>query len=201
MSYTWEITKIEKNPFDGRKLGDPKAFYSWELTQPPGQDWRLSSGFEYSDVRDLMNYFGVENPEELSGMTFESEYNDGSAALDRLLITIRNPRYAPPSDEEVRERVAKSLAQMAQPNLSGIDGTTICDAFTRVFYDADWLTHFKKRVSLWSDGKVKLVESDYEKFPIRFRGPADYLELVSDKKRQMIILGPYSTPVTFVEPK
>ena len=85
----WRIVFIEHSRFDDHAPTDPQADYGWKLSQD-GSSWKTQSGFNYADVLQLMKHFKVETVAELVGLTFESEENEASPALDLLLVQIRH---------------------------------------------------------------------------------------------------------------
>ncbi len=200
----WKIVRIEHNPFDNdHSPTDQQAYYCWELSQE-GSSWKTGSGFNYADVMQLMKHFKVQTAAELVGLTFESEKNEASSALDFLLVQIRHGgSYTPPSGQIVRNRVLASLANLEQPDLSDLDGETIANAFREVWgdWEADetWLSKLMDDICYFSTGQVHLRKADSNTFSVHIKGPASYLELVKGGTVQKIIIGPYSTPVSFVK--
>lgn len=202
--YTWFIRNIYQNPHDkDHKPTDPGARYMWELGLS-GSELVVSSGFDYAEVMLLMQHFRVDNIPHLVGQSFQSERGDASSALDLLLTQIRHGgKYVPPATEELRQRAAESMACGKQPDYSGIDDETVYRAFAEVWngFKADviWMNSFKAEISQISDGQAVLLDADHETFSARVKGPANYLMLVYGGVRQKVIMGPYSTPVSFVE--
>ena len=190
---------MSQNPFDKHMPTDPDAFYSWGLSRA-GSNYKTLSGFSYSKVMLLMMHFKVTDASQLVGMTIESEKNGECSALDLLLIQIAHGgKYTPPSAKTVRDRALVSLANMECPDFSDLDDETVANAFSDVWNgweaDQEWLADFSKKLELL--GGVLLRKADSKDFSMRVKGPASYLELVKDGKVQKIILGPYSTPITF----
>jgi len=197
---TFMIVELSQNPFDDDHVPtDPEAFYSWGLAQV-GSNWTTSSGFSYSKVMLLMKHFNVAHASQLVGKTFESEKYEATSALDLLLVQIAHGgKYTPPSTQTVRNRALASLANMECPDFSDLDDETVAKAFAEVWggweADEEWLADFTKKLDLL--GGVLLRKADYNTFSMRVKGPASYLELVKGDKVQKIILGPYSTPISF----
>ncbi len=198
---TWKFVKVEKNPFCEKADIDPDAIYSYDMSAE-GSDWVVSSGMAYEEVKYLLALFGVKTPGELKGRTFKSQKTDASMAVDYLILMQKHGgNYTPPSDEQLYEQTALAMSKMECPDFSDVDRETVFHAFLKAWQgfsaEKDWMQNLKNRISELSEGKVKLVEGDYEKFPVRVKGPADYLLLIKGEKSIMVIMGPYSTPVSF----
>lgn len=199
----WEFVEVRKNPYDERPPTDPKALYSYYVRRV-GDDGMEGSSFFYSEIFPLLSHFGIQKPEELVGKTFESTHWAFNMALNYLVIEIQHDfQYTPPSKEELYERAAVSLSNMTCPRFLNVDKNTVASAFgeTFDFFHAcpEWLDWFSRRIRELSEGEVDLVKANPDDFEARVRGPAEYLELVKGGYRQKLILGPYSTPISFEE--
>lgn len=84
---TWIFVEMHQNPFDTWAPTDPNAFYSWGL-RLEGSGWTVRSGMNFPSVQLLMQHFGVSNPVDLVGKSFESTRDDTSSALNLLLTQI-----------------------------------------------------------------------------------------------------------------
>lgn len=199
----WKIANIEQNPFDKHSPVDPNALYMWYL-QPEGSEWTTGSGMNYSNIMLLMQHFGVSNAYALIGKKFESEKEDASLALNFLLIQVQHGgNYTPPSPETIRQRAAESMARMECPDFSDIDKESVFDAFSEVWdgFRANeiWMNAFKAEISNLSVGQVALIEASVDEIKTRVKGPANYMKLIKGQEVQLVIMGPYSTPITFEE--
>lgn len=197
---TWTIVEMCQNPYDKKhKATDPEADYSYGLSD---SRHTIISGLNYSEVELLMKRFRVQTASELVGKTFQSNKRDAQSALYLLLTQIcHDMQYIVPSYQSLRDRAAVALAQMTKPDYGDVDEDAIQEAFFEV-WDRDmakktWFNAFKAQISQMSNGQVSLIDSESrEGFPC-IQGPANYCVLVKGKRRQKVILGPYSTPVTF----
>jgi hypothetical protein len=202
--YTWVIYKMKLNQFCKSTPTDPNASYMWDLHMKDS-DWITGSGTTYAKVALLMKHFGVEKPEELEGKSFTSERDSAGSALDLLLVQIRNGgNYTPPSHEEIRLRAATAMAKFERPDYSDVDDETVFDAFQEVWggwhAEENWLNWLKAKIQDLSQGRVVLLEADVNDFSMRIKGPANYMMLQRGEECQLVVIGPYSHPVTFVDP-
>lgn len=199
---TWIIESILQNPFDyNHSTTDPEALYMWSL-RLQGENAVTESSMSFAEAMELMRHFRVKDSSQLAGKKFQSERSNASSALNLLLIQIRHGgKYVPPTHESIRERVAQSLAKMEEPDFSDIDDETIFESFIDVWdimsAKPEWLKKFTARIAEISNGRVSLIKAEPRNFSARVLGPAEYLMLVQGKQKQRIILGPYSTPVSF----
>lgn len=201
--YIWEIVQMEQNQFDTQASTSPNAHYMYGL-QMQGGNWVESSGIDYRDVQILMRHFNVASPSTLVGHQFESERNSAHSALNLLLTQLRhNGSYKPPAPEEIRELAAQALAEFRIPNFRRIDDTSVAKAFQEVWdgmqADQRWLTEFITRVKQLSEGRVTLEPARIEDFGGNLvKGPANYMKLRSRRQIQLVVIGPYSQPIIFV---
>jgi hypothetical protein len=200
--YTWNITQMEQNQFDTNAPTSPEALYSWSIRREDSK-WTLSSGMDYREVQLLMQYFNVHTAAELVGKQFTSERNSAESALNLLLAQIRHGgNYTAPSHEDLRNRAAEALAAFRQPDFSDTDEETVFRAFREVWdgFRANeyWMASLKAQIAEMSNGQVELLDADAEDFPVHVKGPANYLRLRRGKEDQLVIMGPYSSPVDFI---
>lgn len=198
---TYRFVEVGQNTFGTKQPTDPSALYECKLTVI-GWNGSQSFGILYEDVKQLMAHFGVNKPEELAGKTFESTKSHGPAAINYLVILQKHDgSYEPPSNAELYERTAQALSKMQRPDFSDVDDDTVYHAFHEVWdgfsANHDWLNSLNIRILELSKGEVKLVKGNYEDFPARIRGPAEYLLLKKGNQAIKVIIGPYNRPVKF----
>ncbi|HOX95982.1 MAG TPA: hypothetical protein PLI45_01245 [Candidatus Woesebacteria bacterium] len=200
---TWEIESISYIGGFGSSIAktDPRAPYSWYIREK-NVILVTGSSFTYKEVSLLMKHFGVFDPKDLNGKTFESEKDYALEALELLLLeTLLGRKYVPPTYEEIRNRAISSLAKMEEPDYSDVDGHTVMKAFMDVWPGKDpdekWFADFCQKIKDISG--VILRKADPKTFSVGILGPAEFLELVKEDKVQKVILGPYGDPVTFIK--
>lgn len=197
---SYVFVSLRQNPFDTDHFPtDYDAHYMWELSRV-GSTWVVSSGFDYLKVMLLMKHFGVNRPSQVVGKIFESERDDTCSALDLLLTQIAHGgNYTPPSAKAIRDRALLALADMRCPDYSDLDDETVYHAFAEAWNgfeaDEDWFADFTAKIQAL--GGVQLRKADPKTFSTHVRGPAMYLEIVKGSTVYKLILGPYSTPITF----
>ncbi|GEM_PF-4072591 len=104
---------------------------------------------------------------------------------------------------EIYERTAIALSKMEVPDFSDFSENDIQDAFWVVFIpggssaDKIWLKELQDRVAELSGGTVRMHRSSAKHFQQSVRGAAEYLILKKGKTKMKVVLGPYSTPITF----
>ena len=197
----WEFVEVKKNPFNEEPDTAPNALYSYILREQ-GSDWKMGSSMTYKEVKLLLGHFGIEKPEELAEKTFSGARESPSSALNLLIVQIKHGGdYIPPTEETLYERAASALSNMECPDFSDVDDETVFKAFHKKFnwFDVDekWFYSFQERISALSNGTVQLQKADVEDFSVRVKGPAECLLLIKGNKKQRVILGPYSTPISF----
>jgi hypothetical protein len=197
----WELSEVKKNPFDKRADTDPDAIYSITISEQ-GSYWSTRSGITYRELMPILSHFKVNRPEDLTGKTFTNTRESATSALNLLIVEISHGgEYTPPSEESLHERAIVALGNMQCPDFSDVDDETVYNAFRKAFngsrIDEKWLCWFQKRISTSSNGRVQLQKANIDEFSMRVMGPAEYLILAADERRQRVILGPYSRPVSF----
>lgn len=192
-SVIWKFVKVYKNPFCQKAATDSLAIYMYDVSVE-GDKRIFNSGITYTEGKYLLCYFGVKTPEELTGKKFRSDKTDASFAINYLIVQQKHGgNYTPPTYDELYEMTAQAMSEMKCPDFSNeFDKETIYFAFLNALEvpraKKDWLQKLKNRILVLSNGKVKLVG-----------GPAEYLVLVKNKSKIKVIIGPYSTPVSFYD--
>jgi hypothetical protein len=189
--YTWTITEFSELV---------SGYYSWGALDRSGGT--TLSSLKESDGDNLMKYFNVTKPGDLTGKVIKSDSPDIFEALELLVFSVKfNGHYKPPSDKLIFAKVARDLSQMKEPDLSDIDRYTVYRAFQKVYESKEtkqkWLKWLKSRVRKLSQGTVSLKNARGVKFNNSCFGEADYLILTSKNKVQKLIIGPYGDAVTF----
>lgn len=199
--FTWQFEKIRRNRFCKEPENSPEALYSSQLKEQNSRKFEEVVLF-YSELELLLLYFGVEKPEELVGKSFTCPMGDAGVAISLLISEIKHRgAYNLQTPESLYARAALALSKLECPDFSDIDKNTIWKTFSAVFNgfraNKDWLRGLQETIRDLSDAKVALREANIDDFSVRFKGPAEYLVLVSDEKKQRVIFGPYSTPFVF----
>lgn len=201
-TWSWEITELYQNPFSKDAPDDPQAPYMITMLGT-GNRWQQTFSLPFSQIKVLMTHFKVNSPEYLKGKSFISSRNAAGSALDLLIVqTLNGGYYKPPSGSQVRRRLVEALAEFRQPDFSKVDDETVAKAIHE-YWDGpqpkeDFFNWLKFEVRELSNNTVFLEEADINLFSIRLRGPAVYLALRRGIEQQLVILGPYSHPVQFV---
>lgn len=197
---TWIFAQVVRNLFDTDPPTDPSALYMVSMSLE-GSAWSTTSGMSYSSFSSLLPHFGVNTPEELTGKSFQSQKDDPFGAINLLVLEIKNSgQYVPPTPEALWERAIESLARLEAPDYSDVESETVYDAYRMVFKffsaEEDWFSWFTGQIFERSNGKVKLEKADVNEFSSRVKGPAEYLKLVAGDREVLVILGPYSHPIS-----
>ncbi len=181
----------------------------------------IGSSIGRVDVPWIVKYFGVTEPKDVIGKTFQAGCEvdtDGNVRFQEPLnelnmIAVREMhggQYVPPSNEVLYRRVIEALAKMQQPNFDDVDRNTVYQAFSRMYYGGDnkwqmgaadpkFVVKLIQDIANESSERVHLLKAGRAEFHTHSScGCEEYLKLVSsDGRVQRIIVGPYEIPVMF----
>jgi len=168
-------------------------------------NWSVFGDFiSPKDTDNLMKFFKVNKAEKIIGKKFQIPKkwaNQMYKVLNYLIVQgIHNGKYLPPTDVELYERAAQSLAKMENPDFYDVDDITVFEVFYKAFYSEGWLEYLTGRIKMLSGGKVvfrKATKEEFGSFKCRVRGPAKYMILESEEKKIRLRVGPYSSPIAF----
>jgi hypothetical protein len=195
-TYKWTINKVDKNMFDTNAPTEPNTRYM--MTIGFGHNGIVNFGANYSELKPILDYWGLKNPEDLGGQSFESSENVSYSAFKELQSTAAHKgSLIPLSPMEIVERAYRSLVVMKCPDYEDLGRSATFKAFHTVYNHKGWLEEFKVQIALRSkNNSVRLIDHPIENFSITLNGQASYLLLknLESGEEMPVILRPTATP-------